>query len=345
MHTIESICRILDGRMENFQDTEITGINSLVRSGHGEITFLQDPRFEKHIYSTRASAVVIPADFVPRKPLSVTLIRVADISKSLIQLLDLFRVCPDFEQGEKELIHIGKSVQLESGVVIGNFSHVSDSSSIGEGTRIGTQVYLGKNVRIGKGVTVYPGVKIYHGTTIGDHCIIHANAVIGSDGFGFNRNKNGNYHKVPQVGNVVIENDVEIGANTVIDRSTFGNTIIRRGVKLDNLVQVAHNVEIGENTVIAAQTGISGSVTLGRNCVVGGQSAFVPHIEVAEGSQFQGKSGVGRSIKEPGGKYYGYPAIGFNDYIRSYSVFKILPELEKRVRELERELQNRNNTE
>jgi UDP-3-O-[3-hydroxymyristoyl] glucosamine N-acyltransferase len=189
---------------------------------------------------------------------------------------------------------------------------------------------------LGKEVLIYPGVKIYPNCSIGDRSIVHANAVIGSDGFGYHGLKDGSFAKIPQIGAVRIDEDVEIGANTVVDRSTVGYTHIAKGVKLDNLVQVAHNVEIGAHTVIAAQTGISGSVTIGKSCVVGGQSAFIPHVRVADGSMFQGKSAVTRDIKESGGKYFGAPAFAFNDYIRSYAIFKQLPAMEKKIRELEK---------
>lgn len=340
MHTIQSISELIRGTVEGPTDFVIKGVNGLIQARAGELSYLQEMKFEKHLYKTRASAVLIPEEFVPKKPLAPVVIRVTDVGRSLIAVLDLFKANNIFEQGNEDLIHIGEDVKLAADVVVGNFTHLSSGVVVGEGTRIGSQVFLGKNVNVGKHVTLYPGVKIYHGCTLGDNCIVHSNAVIGSDGFGFNPGDNGRFQKVPQVGSVLIENDVEIGANTVIDRSTFGQTIIRSGVKLDNLIQVAHNVEIGENTVIAAQSGISGSVKLGRNCIIGGQVAFAPRIQVADGSQFQGKSGVGSNLKEPGGKYYGYPAIGFNDYIRSYSVFKVLPQLEKRVRELEKALKN-----
>ena len=339
MHTIESIANELGGRYEGKRDIEIFRINQLERAGEGEIAFLSEEKYEKHLYATRASVVMVSEGFHPRESLACALLFVDDIQKSFIRLLELFSPNDIFDDGLASLRYISPEAKVHETTVIGHFTHISDGVEIGGNCRIGSQVFLGRRVKLGKNVTLYPGVKIYANCIIGDNCILHANVVVGSDGFGYQRNKDGHYEKVPQIGGVEIEEDVEIGANTVIDRSTFGVTRIRRGVKLDNLVQVAHNVEIGENTVISAQTGISGSVQIGKNCVVGGQSAFVPRIKIAEGSQFQGKSGVGRSILEPGGKYYGYPAIGFNDYIRSYSVFKVLPELEKRVRQLEKELE------
>ena len=339
MHTLEFIARELDGSFTGAGELEIVRISQLERAGAGEIAFFLNPKFEKFLYTTKAEVVIIQADFDPVKPVDSILLRVPDVQKAFVRLLELYAVSDIFEQGDASLRFVSKEASLHESVVIGNFTHVSPGAKIGKSSRIGSQVFIGRDVQIGENVTIYPGVKIYADTRIGDNCILHANAVIGSDGFGFKPNPDGSYAKTPQIGEVHIESDVEIGANTVIDRSTFGITLIRKGVKLDNLVQVAHNVEIGEHTVIAAQTGISGSVRIGKNCIVGGQSAFVPHITIADGSQFQGKSGVGKSISEPGGKYYGYPAIAFNDYIRSYSVFKILPELEKRIRTLEKELE------
>lgn len=343
MHTITSITELLNGITEGKSfDLEIERINSLEKARKGEISFLNEPKFEKFLYSTKATVVVVDESFVPKSPIEFCLIRVKDIKKAYIHLLELFQTNNIFEEGQKALNYVSKDAKLHPSVKLGNFCHIAEGVEVGEGSKIASQVYLGKHVKIGKDVSVFPGVKIYHETIIGDNCIIHSNAVIGSDGFGFSPSTDGHYEKIPQVGCVVIEANVEIGANTVIDRSTFGTTLIKEGVKLDNLVQVAHNVEIGKNTVIAAQSGISGSVTLGDACVVGGQSAFVPHIKIANGSQFQGKSGVSKSIKKENGKYYGYPAIGFNDYIRSFSVFKILPKLEKRLRKVENELKTQN---
>jgi UDP-3-O-[3-hydroxymyristoyl] glucosamine N-acyltransferase len=252
----------------------------------------------------------------------------------------LFDKGSDFGTGISEFAFISENSTIGKNVDIGTFTHISDGVEVGDNSTIGSQVFLGENVKIGRFAKIYPGVKIYHGSEIGDHVIIHANAVIGSDGFGFSPQKDGSFSKIPQSGIVIIGNNVEIGANTVIDRATFDATIIEDGVKLDNLIQVAHNVHIGANTVIAAQSGLSGSVHLGKNCLVGGQVAFVPHIEVADGSQFQGQSGVGSSITQPNGKYFGTPAIGFVDYIKSYSVFKLLPMLEKKISMLEKELES-----
>jgi UDP-3-O-[3-hydroxymyristoyl] glucosamine N-acyltransferase len=340
MHTIQSISQHVTGTVSNLQNTEIKGVSSLEKAGKGEISFFQDPRFENRVYESNASAILVSENFKPKKPISAVLIKVSDVRKSLAEVLELFKPNDIFDRGKAEFVYVADTAEIDESALLGNFTHIADHAFIGANTKIGSQVFIGQRVKIGKNVHIFPGVKIYHDCTIGDDTVIHSNVVIGSDGFGFDRKENGAYDKIPQVGQVKIGSNVEIGANTVIDRSTFGSTVIENGVKLDNLIQVAHNVTIGSNTVIAAQTGIAGSVTLGRDCVIGGQSAFVPHISVADGSQFQGKSGVSHSIKKPGGKYYGYPAINFKDYIRSFAVFKVLPKLEKRVRDLEKSLEN-----
>jgi len=325
------------------EDVVINRINHIRDAQPGDLSFVLNGKFEKYISQTGASAVIVNKNFNSEVPDTCTLIRVDDVQSAISALLVLFDNGKDFFEGIADSAFVSSRAMIGSNVSIGHFTHISDGVSVGEKSSVASQVFLGENVQIGKNVRIYPGVKIYHGCVIGDHVIIHANSVIGSDGFGFTRQQDGTFTKIPQTGIVQIGNHVEIGANTVIDRSTFGATVIEDGVKLDNLVQVAHNVRIGANTVIAAQTGVAGSVHLGKNCMVGGQAAFVPHVEIADGSQFQGQSGVAGSISEPNGKYFGTPAIGFMDYIRSYSVFKILPELEKKIYKLEKELESLKN--
>jgi UDP-3-O-[3-hydroxymyristoyl] glucosamine N-acyltransferase len=240
-------------------------------------------------------------------------------------------------QGVSESASVNESVDLGKEVNVGAFSVLSAGVSIGDGTRIYPQVYLGSNVKIGKNCRIYPGVRIYHDCVIGDDCLIHANTVIGSDGFGFTKS-NSAYHKIPQIGNVVLENRVEVGANTVIDRATMGSTIIREGVKLDNLIQIAHNVDIGKHTVIAAQSGVAGSAKIGAGNLIGGQVGIAGHLKTAEGVQIQAKSGVSSSVNEPNMKIYGYPAIEYLKYLKSYAGFKQLPELIQRITHLESEL-------
>lgn len=336
MYSIQQLTKQLNAQSEGSLNLQIHAVNSLDKAKAGEISYFKEAKFERSLYETNASAVLVPEDFIPKRALSPTLLRVRDVMKSYIELLYLFQSNDIFEHGKSKLIEIADTAELGENVVLGSFTQVSKGAIIGQDTKIASHVFIGENVQLGKEVLIYPGVKIYPNCSIGDRSIIHANAVIGSDGFGYHPNSDGKYIKIPQIGAVHIDEDVEIGANTVVDRSTVGYTHIASGVKLDNLVQVAHNVEIGENTVIAAQTGISGSVHLGKSCVVGGQCAFVPHVKVADGSMFQGKSAVARDIKKSGGRYFGAPAFGFNDYIRSYAIFKQLPDMEKKIRELEK---------
>ena len=324
-------------------NVEIQRLNQISDAKQGDLSFVLSQKYVKYARETQASAVIVHKNAVLDVPDSCILIKVEDVQAAVSSILPLFDKGTDFATGISELAYISENSTIGNNVHIGNFTHISDGVAIGDNAAIGSQVFLGENVKLGKCTKIYPGVKIYHGCEIGDHVIIHANAVIGSDGFGFSPQKDGSFSKIPQSGIVIIGNHVEIGANTVIDRATFNATIIEDGVKLDNLIQVAHNVLIGANTVIAAQSGLSGSVHLGKNCMVGGQVAFVPHIEVADGSQFQGQSGVGSSITQPNGKYFGTPAIGFVDYIKSYSVFKLLPELEKKISRLEKELESLKN--
>ncbi|MEM8909331.1 MAG: UDP-3-O-(3-hydroxymyristoyl)glucosamine N-acyltransferase, partial [Bacteroidota bacterium] len=253
-------------------------------------------------------------------------------------LLDRFGQQERQQSGISEEAAIHSSAIIGSDCSVGKFCVIEEGVSIGEGTTLYPQVYLGKNVRIGKRVILHPGVKIYHDCQIGDDCILHANVVIGADGFGFIPQNDGGFQKIPQIGNVLIEDQVEIGANTVIDRATMGSTLIKAGVKLDNLIQVAHNVEIGENTAIAAQAGIAGSTKIGKGCLIGGQVGFVGHIKVADGVKIQAQSGVAAGIETPNTSVYGSPALPYRDYLKSYAIFRQLPELSQKIKELERRL-------
>lgn len=339
MLTISSIFHHLNLEFNGPGNVEIQRLNQISDARQGDLSFVLDQKYVKYVHDTQASALIVDKNAMLNVPESCVLIRVDDVQAAVSSILPLFDKGTDFGTGISEFAFISENSTIGKNVDIGTFTHISEGVEVGDNSTIGSQVFLGDNVKIGKYTKIYPGVKIYHGCEIGDHVIIHANAVIGSDGFGFSRQKDGSFSKIPQTGIVIIADNVEIGANTVVDRATFNATIIEHGVKLDNLIQVAHNVHIGANTVIAAQSGLSGSVHLGKNCLVGGQVAFVPHIEVADGSQFQGQSGVGSSITQPNGKYFGTPAIGFVDYIKSYSVFKLLPELEKKISRLEKELE------
>ena len=334
------INELLKGTLEGNSDVLISGPSKIEEAVSGTISFLANPKYEPYAYTTGASVLLVSRDFKPAQPIAATLIRVDDVYASIAFLLEKFGDRGDAVQGISKKASVHTDAQLGANVSIGDFAVVEKGAVIGENSIIYPQVYIGANVQIGQGVKIYPGVKIYHDCKVGDHCVLHANAVIGSDGFGFAPQTDQSYKKVAQIGNVVLEDKVEVGANTVIDRATMGSTVIRQGVKLDNLIQIAHNVEVGEHTVIAAQAGIAGSTRIGKRCMIGGQAGFVGHIKVADGSKVQAQSGVAAPIKQDNSAVYGSPALPYADYLRAYAVFKQLPALYKRLHELEKKLKD-----
>jgi UDP-3-O-[3-hydroxymyristoyl] glucosamine N-acyltransferase len=327
-------------------NAEIVGNNEILIEGpsqieHGKantITFLGNPKYTSFIYTTEASAVIVQKDFVPDTTINPTLLKVDDVYLAIATLLESFDQFKEFISAISDNAQIHEGALLNENVSVGHFSIINDKAQIGKGTKISSQVFVGSNVSIGENCKIYPGVKIYNGVVIGNNVNIHANAVIGSDGFGFVRGDDGQYKKINQIGKVIIEDDVEIGANTVIDRGSMGDTIISRGVKLDNLIQIAHNVKIGNDTVIAAQTGIAGSTSVGSSCMIGGQVGIVGHINIADGTMIQAKSGIS-SNSQANEKLYGYPALPYNQYLRSYAYFKKLPEIVDELRQLKLEIQ------
>ena len=341
MLTTQQISDIVGGQLAGKSDVQINAINKIENAKSGSVSFIANAKFIKYLKDTQASAIIIDSDFdiTGIDTDNAVLIKVKDVYAALSKLLRYIEKENIETNGISPLAFVDNSVNTGDNVHIGAFSYISANAVIGNNVKIATQVFIGKNVKLGDNVCIYPGVKIYNNCIIGNDCIIHANAVIGSDGFGFKPNEKGEYEKIPQVGKVVIEDNVEIGANTVIDRATFGETVIHRGVKLDNLIQVAHNVEIGENSVIAAQTGIAGSTKLGKNLVVGGQAGFNDHIIVADGNKFQAKSGVLQNIKSTNGRYQGAPAIDYYTHMKASVIFKSLPELQKKILQLEKQLQ------
>jgi UDP-3-O-[3-hydroxymyristoyl] glucosamine N-acyltransferase len=335
--TAQELAYILDGTVEGDPSVSVSQPGKIESGKAGEICFLGNLQYEAYAYTTAASILLVPKDFEPKQSISATLVRVENVYTALAFLLEKFsRVAPIAAViSEKASIH--PSVSIGENVAIGDFAVIEEGATIADNVLISPQVYIGKNAEIGHGTLIYTGVKIYANMQIGENCIFHAGVVIGSDGFGFAPDADGSYKKIHHVGNVIIENNVEIGANSTIDRATIGSTIIRNGVKLDNLVQIAHNVEIGENTVIAAQTGIAGSTKIGKNCRIGGQVGIAGHLTIGDNVQIQGQSGVGSNI-ESGSKLYGTPALGYTEYLRAYSIFKILPDLLKRINKLENPL-------
>lgn len=339
--TVSAIAQLVNGTVEGNPALLINRPSRIEDGGAGSISFFGNPKYEPYVYTTDASALLVPADFVPKQPIQPTLIRVPDVYAAIAILLEAFGAETGQEQVSiSEKANIASSATLGKEVSVGALVSIGEDSQIGDHSMIDDQVFIGKNVKVGQHVKLYSGVRILDGCEVGDHTIIHANTVIGSDGFGFAPQEDGTFKKIPQLGNVIIEAEVEIGANCAVDRGSIGATIIRKGAKLDNLIQVAHNVEIGENTVIAAQTGIAGSTKIGKNCMIGGQVGFAGHIQIADGTRIQAQSGIMSSIKEKNTDWFGYPAFAYRDYLKSYALFRQLPNISKRLRELESRIKN-----
>ncbi len=336
----KELADILGGTVEGNPEIKVNRPSKIEEGGKGSISFLGNPKYEAYAYQTTASVLLVNRQFQPRQEITATLIRVDDVYASIAVLLQHFGDQDKAKAtgGIAPEASIDASSSLGEGVSVGRFAIVEEGVSIGNDSVIGDQVYLGKGVRIGRNALIHPGVRILKNCVLGDNCVLHANVVIGSDGFGFAPQADGSYQKIAHVGNVVIEDDVEIGANTTIDRGTMGSTTIRKGVKIDNLVQIAHNVEIGNNTVIAAQTGIAGSTKIGKSCRIGGQVGFAGHLHIADGTEIQAQSGLASSVKTPNTQLFGTPALAYKDYIRSYAVFKKLPDLYKRLFQLEKQI-------
>lgn len=310
--TAQEIADRLGGTVDGDAQVRVSAPARIEHGRPGTVCFFANPKYEKYVYTCKADIILVARDFVPKEPVSATLVRLDDPYKGVAQLLGVFS---DLRKQRRR----GNRFSAR----FNSFSiSIAASARIGRGTYIYPQVYLGPRVKVGRDCILYPGVKIYHDCVIGDRCIIHANAVIGSDGFGFAPTADGSYEKIPQTGNVVLENDVEVGACTTIDRSTMGSTIIHAGVKLDNLCQIAHNVEIGENTVMAAQSGIAGSSRIGSQCMIGGQSGIIGHIEVADHTTVAARSGVIGSVRKEGETLLGYPAFDHKEYLKAYAAFK-----------------------
>jgi UDP-3-O-[3-hydroxymyristoyl] glucosamine N-acyltransferase len=336
---VKDLASLINGHVEGDDSKIIRKPNTIEDAGEGDICFLADRRYETYLYGSRASAVLVDREFQPKSADHPTLIRVDDIRAVLLQLQAHFSGQSEKKNGISTNASLGESVLVGEEVYIGDYTVIEEDVEIARGAQIHPQVFIGKGCDIGEGTVIMPGVRIYSNSKIGKHCIIHSNAVIGSDGFGFVPNDKGELQKVPHSGNVIVEDNVEVGANTVIDRGSIGSTIIKKGVKLDNLIQIAHNVQIGENTGIAAQTGIAGSTSIGRDCLIGGQVGFVGHIKVGDKVQVQAQSGINKNI-DSHSKLYGSPAMNYMDFLRSYNLFQKFPEIYKRLRALEEEMKN-----
>jgi UDP-3-O-[3-hydroxymyristoyl] glucosamine N-acyltransferase len=331
------IAAVLEGIVEGNPDIKISRLSKIEEGEPGTLSFLSNPKYTPYIYTTRASIVIVNNDFSPDQPISLTMIRVEDAYTAFARLLELYNQVKNEKKGVSSLSFVAKSAVIGKDAYIGEFAYVGENVVVGDNTKIFPHVFLGDNVKVGSNSTLYAGVIIYSENIIGSECTIHGGVVIGADGFGFAPQQDKNYKKIAQIGNVIIEDNVEIGSNTTIDRATLGSTIIRRGAKLDNLIQVAHNVEIGENTVIAAQTGISGSTKIGKNCMIAGQVGFVGHLSIGDDVKIGAQSGVSGNLKD-GSIFMGSPAIDISIHRRALVHFKNLPEIVKRLDELERKL-------
>lgn len=333
--TAKQIADLLKGKIEGNESAVVNRLDKIEEGREGGLTFLANPKYTPFIYSTKASVVIVDSTFVPEQAITSTLIRVESAYKSFVQLLEIYNQIQRDKKGIEQPSFIAASAKIGKDIYVGAFAYVGENATIGNNVKIYPHVYVGDNVVIGDNTTLFAGARIYSDCLIGKDCTIHSGSIIGADGFGFTPNSENQYNKVAQIGNVILEDHVDIGANTTIDRATLGSTIIRKGVKLDNLIQIAHNVEIGENTVIAAQTGVAGSTKIGKDCMIGGQVGIVGHITIADKVKIAAQSGIGSSITTEGEILQGSPAFGIGDYKRTYVVFRKLPTLEKRIKELE----------
>ena len=332
------IAALLGGTLEGDPNAEVWNVAKIEEGAPGMLSFLANPKYTPYLYETKSSVVIVNNDFEPKEPVAATLIRVADAYASFAKLLAYYDQLSQDKRGVSSLAFVSSSARCGENLYLGEFAFIGENVTLGDNVKVYPQVYVGDGTVIGDGTVLYPGVKVYRNTVIGKRCIVHAGAVIGADGFGFAPQEDGHYDKIPQVGNVVIDDDVEIGANTTIDRSTMGSTRVHKGVKLDNLVHLAHNVEVGEHSALAAQVGVSGSTHLGKHCVVGGQSGFVGHLHIADGSKFGGQCGVMGSIKEENQEFMGTPIQPLRQYLRTNARFRHLDEMARRLDELEKEV-------
>lgn len=333
--TAQQIAGILEGDVVGNPEAEVSKLSKIEEGTEGSLTFLANPKYTAHIYTTKASVAIVNKTFTPENDINTTLIKVDDAYKSFSKLLEYYNEVKNNKVGVEQPCFISDSAKYGDKIYVGAFTYIGENVTIGDNVKIFPNSYIGDNVTIGNKTVVFSGAKIYSESVIGNNCVINSGAIIGADGFGFAPNEQGEYNKVPQIGNVIIEDNVDIGAATTIDRATLGSTVIRRGVKLDNQIQIAHNVEIGKNTVIAAQTGIAGSTKIGENCQIGGQVGIVGHITIGNNVKIQAQSGIGRNVKD-NEVLQGSPALPYGDYNKSYVHFKNLPRIVKNINELEK---------
>lgn len=329
------IALIVNGKLEGDATVAVSSFGKIEEAKEGQLTFFANPKYEEFLYTTKASVIIINEAHELKQPVAATLIRVPDAYSAFATLLTKYQeIMQQQLTGIQQPSYIAKTATVGKNVFVGAFAYLGEGVSIGDNSKIYPNAFIGDNVAVGKNCVIHPGVKIYHSCIIGDNVIIHAGTVIGSDGFGFAPQADGSFKKVPQIGNVVVESNVEIGANATIDRATIGSTLIKSGAKLDNLIQIAHNVEVGHSTVIAAQAGVSGSTKIGNGVMIGGQAGIVGHIQLGDGAKVNAQSGVSKSI-EAGKAVTGSPAYDYTSALRSQAAARKLPDLEKRVKELE----------
>lgn len=335
--TAKQIADFLKGEVEGNPDVKVSNFAKIEEGKPGTLAFLSNPKYTHYIYDTQADIVLVNANFKAEKEIKATLIRVENSYEALAKLLELVEKSKPAKVGIEPMSYVAQTAKIGKEVYIAGFAYVSENAVVGDNSKVYPHVFIGENVTLGNNVTLYSGVKIYAGCKIGDNSIIHAGAIIGSDGFGFAPQADGSYHKIPQLGNVVIEKNVEIGANTVIDRAVMDSTIIKEGVKLDNLIQIAHNVEIGKHTVIASQSGISGSTKIGKNCVFGGQVGLAGHLKIGNNVKLGAQSGIMKNLKKDS-ELIGSPAIPIRDWYKSSVIFGKLPEMYREIAQLKKEI-------
>ncbi len=335
--TAHQIGILLKGTIVGDPEVAVDKLSKIEEAEKGSLSFLANTKYEPYLYTSLASVIIVNEDFRPSRPVAATLIRVKNAYSAFSVLLEKYdEITRTTKSGIEEPNFIHPTAKIGENVYIGAFSYIGPNARVGKGSQIYPHTYLADNVVVGENVTLYAGVKVYFNCEIGNGSIIHSGAIIGGDGFGFVPDERGVYRKISQIGNVIIEENVEIGSNTTVDRATMGSTFIRKGVKLDNLIQIAHNVDVGANTVIAAQTGVSGSTKIGENCVIGGQVGIVGHISIAKGTNIGAKSGVNNTIKEENMKWNGLPLTQYRESLRIQVAIKKLPELERKIEELQK---------
>ena len=332
--TASQIAGILEGEVDGNPEVAVHKLSKIEEGETGSLTFLANPKYTPYIYSTEASIIIVNRDFVPDQELNSTLIKVDDAYKSFSKLLAYYNQVKNIKSGIENPVYISETARYGDDLYLGAFSYLGNNVTLGDHVKIYPNVYIGDNVTIGDNTVVFAGAKIYSETVIGKDCVIHSGVILGADGFGFTPDENGEFSKVPQTGNVVLEDHVDVGAGTTIDRATLGSTVLRRGVKLDNQIQIAHNVEIGEHTVIAAQTGIAGSTKIGKHCMIGGQVGIVGHIVIGDRVKIQAQSGITRNVRDDE-VLQGSPALNYGDYNKSYVHFRNLSRLVQRIENLE----------